>query len=92
MGAPAGNQNAARAKVWSAAVMRALERRSTDKRQQIDALAEALIDKGLEGDMGALKEIGDRLEGKPAQSVTLAGDDEKPLVTEVRWTIVRPKS
>lgn len=79
-GAPKGNQNAAKAKVWSAAIERALERRTasrTDGIKEIDALAEKLLELVAAGDLPALKEFGDRMEGKPAQ--TLAGDPDRPL-------------
>lgn len=78
MGAPVGNQNAAKAKVWSAAIARALDRRMpADQRiKAIDELADKLIEKCLDGDLAALKELGDRLEGKPSQSVAVDGDGE----------------
>lgn len=77
-GAPRGNQNAAKAKVWHAAIMRALERRKpADERvAAIDELADKLLDLVSRGDLGALKEFGDRLDGKPAQAVTVAGDED----------------
>lgn len=82
MGAPIGNQNAAKAKVWHAAIMRALERRKpADERiKAIDELADKLIDLVAAGDLPALKEFGDRLDGKPAQ--TIAGDPDAPLVIQ----------
>ena len=79
MAAPIGNQNGAKAKVWHAAICRALEARTvsrTDGKKQIDALAEKLLDLVEAGDLPALKEFGDRMDGKPAQAVTVAGDDE----------------
>ena len=77
MGAPVGNQNAAKAKVWQAAIMRALDGPSGSERvERLNALAQALIDKAAEGDMGALKELGDRLDGKPAQAITADPDGE----------------
>ena len=93
MGAPVGNQNAARAKVWTEAVKRALERRSAsrvDQKAEIDALADALIDKGLEGDMSALKEIGDRLEGKVAQPIGGSADLPPLVLEKVERVIVDP--
>lgn len=77
-GAPLGNRNAAKAKVWHAAIMRALERRKpADERvAAIDELADKLLDLVAKGDLGALKEFGDRLDGKPAQAVTVAGDED----------------
>lgn len=92
MGAPVGNKNAARAKVWHAAIMRALERRKpADERiKAIDELADKLLDLVSQGDLAALKEFGDRLDGKPAQII--AGDDDLPPVkVEGRIKLVRPE-
>ena len=47
-------------------------------------VAAALIAKAIEGDMQAIKELADRMDGKVAQ--TIAGDPENPLhvaVTQV---------
>lgn len=79
MGAPLGNQNA-RKRHWSDAIQRAVEEEDPLlKRRRIDALADRLIEKAMEGDVAAMREIGDRLDGKPAQSVQLGGDSENPL-------------
>lgn len=85
MGAPVGNQNAAKAKLWQAAIMRALEKRAgSDKVKALDDLAEKLLSKCDESDMTALKELGDRLDGKPAQSI--GGDPEgAPVAMSVTW-------
>ena len=91
MGAPIGNRNAANAKVWKAAVMRALEQTGTDRKKAIDALAAALVEKGLTGDVSALKEIGDRVDGRPAQDLNVGGQEENPIVHEIKRTIVRSK-
>lgn len=82
MAAPLGNQNAAKAKVWRSAIDRALERRTqsrTDGIKEIDALADKLLDAVASGDLPALKEFGDRMDGKAAQSVTVGGDEDSPL-------------
>lgn len=79
MPAPIGNQNAAKAKIWHAAIMRALERRErsrADGVKELDLLAEKLLMLVESGDLGALKEFGDRLDGRPAQAVVVAGDDD----------------
>lgn len=82
MAAPIGNQNAAKAKVWSAAIQRALDRRQpADQRiKAIDELADKLLDACYGGDLAALKELGDRLQGKPAQAI-IGGDEGDPAVT-----------
>jgi len=90
MGAPVGNKNAAKAKVWHAAIMRALERRKpADERiQAIDELADKLLDLVAAGDLPALKEFGDRLDGKPAQAIIGGGDDDPPIRTVSRIELV----
>jgi len=76
MGAPAGNQNGAKGTRWRDAINRALENRSrAAQAEAIDALAEKLLTLCDEGDLGALKELGDRLDGKPKQSVDVGTDD-----------------
>lgn len=90
MAAPAGNQNAARAKVWRAAIERALERRSqsrVDGIKEIDALADQLLTLVSKGDITAIKEFGDRMDGKPAQAIV--GDSDHDPV-QIAWPL--PKS
>lgn len=93
-GAPLGNQNAAKAKVWNAAIKRALERRTLSRKdgiQEIDALADKLLDLVANGDLPALKEFGDRMDGKPAQAITGGGEDDAPVHIKGVLELVRPK-
>jgi hypothetical protein len=93
MGAPVGNQNAARAKVWQAAILRALDKRGAgDRVKALDELAEFLLAACSTGELAALKELGDRLDGKPAQ--TLVGDaNSDPIqVTQIQRVIVDPRN
>lgn len=93
MGAPTGNRNAAKAKVWTAAIERALERRSKADIKGVDELADKLLEVAAAGDMAALKEIGDRLEGKPAQSVNVSGPNgETPRDWVLLPTTPNPES
>lgn len=71
VGAPRGNQNAVKPRIWAAAIERALDRRiPADKRiKGIDELADKLLEKAAAGDMTALQELGNRLDGKPHQTV-----------------------
>jgi hypothetical protein len=90
-GAPKGNTNATKAKRWSAAIERAIEGRSMKSGQdELNKLAEALLDQCHTGDVSALKELGDRLEGRPAQSVTVMGDEDAPLQIAGRIILVKP--
>lgn len=72
---------------WRAAVQRAVARKLEGKGdpKALDKLADKLVASGLKGDIAAIKEIGDRLDGKPAQII--GGDDDAPIRTEhvFRW-------
>lgn len=71
-GAPLGNTNSAKNRVWSLAIQQALSKRSKgDQMKTLRELAEVLLSRCDEGDLSALKELGDRLEGKPLQSVEM---------------------
>lgn len=63
-------------KFWREAILRAVKRRNKGDIHAIDKLAERTVELGLAGDMSAIKEIGDRLDGRPHQSVQadIAGD------------------
>lgn len=77
-GAPVGNQNAVRAKRWQQAIMRALARASNkDVDTGLDSAADKLVALALEGDKWAIDHLADRIEGKPAQ--TISGDPDAPL-------------
>ena len=90
VGAPEGNQNAKKGKDWTQAIRKALAHYSGEGATKgMEQLAQKLVQAASNGDAWALKEIGDRLEGKPAQ--TLAGDPDNPItIAEVRRTIVKP--
>jgi hypothetical protein len=79
VGAPIGNTYAAKGRRWSDAINNALGKRSRAAGiQALDELAEKLLTLCDEGDISALRELGDRLEGKPAQAIT--GADGGPIV------------
>ncbi len=93
-GAPQGNQNAARAKVWRAAIERALDRRTAKREDgvlEIDALADKLIEAVASGDLAAIKEFGDRIDGRPAAAVELSGPDGQDMRLGI-VDLVRPGS
>ena len=77
MGAPIGNKNAATTKKpWQDALIRALEvHRPADQRHKLDALAASLVAEAMNGNIPALKEIGDRLDGKAVQGVEVSTPD-----------------
>src|SRR5215831_20740225 len=50
--------------------------------KKLREIARAHIDKAAAGDMQAIKELADRLDGKPAQMLDL-GDADKPRLTKI---------
>lgn len=89
IGAQPGNTNQSKGRPWAAAIARALEKRSlVEQRDALDDLAEKLLAKADEGDLEALKELGNRLDGKPAQSVALTGEEGGPVQHSVEVAIV----
>ena len=72
MAAPIGNQNAKKGAEWRSAIKRALSRYSGDNwRAGLDKVADEFVKAAAAGDAWAIKDIGDRLDGKPAQSMDL---------------------
>lgn len=89
-GAPVGNRNGAKEKPWLAALNRALERRSLESQKNaLDDLANKLLDSCMDGNLSALQELANRLDGKPAQSLTVGGDPDQPLEIQRRVIFVR---
>ncbi len=79
-------------KLWREALRKAVLKR-VEKEQNLDRIARAVVSKAVDGDLIAAKEIGDRLDGKPAQAVIGGDEDDNPIrvITEIRRSIVDPK-
>jgi hypothetical protein len=77
-------------KPWRDALMLAVNEAAADQDQKkLRKIAEKCVEAALEGRMDAIKEIGDRLDGKPAQALT--GDDGGPIaLAGLTVTFVRP--
>ena len=81
MAAAIGNQYAAKGKQWQMAIERALDRRgAADRREALNELAEVLLTKCDAGEGWALKELGDRLDGKAPQAITGADGGDLRVV------------
>lgn len=76
-----GNRANAKAKVWSDV----LRKYSVQNPNELMAIVKSLFDKAKDGDVAAIREIGDRLEGKVSQQVDLGNADDKPfrVITQV---------
>lgn len=71
-GGQKGNQNARKGKEWFDALRYALANYEDDdvkRGQALKKIGKTLIAKALEGDMQAIKEIGDRIDGKAVQVI-----------------------
>lgn len=69
----------------------AIKEAHADGGDKLRKVADALVDKAMTGDIPAIKEIADRLDGKVPQAVV--GDDEFDpvrLVTRIERVIVKP--
>lgn len=85
-GAPAGNRNAVKAKLWTLAIMRAVERLYAPDQAMgvastsrgIDELADRFVALSVAQSefvrMAFFKEFGDRIEGRVAQAIEPMGD------------------
>ena len=83
MGAPLNNKNSTKDKrVWGK-VVRKLAVQEDYKR--IHNVAEALFRKAEDGDIAAIKELGDRIDGKAEQ--TISGDSDQPITIVVKTGI-----
>lgn len=56
-----------------------------EDRRILRVIARHLLKNAADGDLPSIKEVADRLDGKPAQESVLSGDAENPL--EVHQTI-----
>lgn len=72
-GAPIGNTNPGDGKMWRAAIRRALEKRANSSRKEaheaLTDLAEKFLEACEEKQGWALKELGDRIDGKVVQEI-----------------------
>lgn len=90
MAAAIGNQYAAKSRVWTQAINNVLERKHPEGRMKaLEALAEKLIAGVEAGDIAAIKEFADRVEGKVPQPIGGA-EDLPPLLNNLTVTLVGP--
>ena len=85
-GAPLGNQNARKSKLWQRELQRALKRHTqpgVDAGEALAKIAEKVVSKALAGDFEAIHEIANRLDGKPATQTSIGIDLEEVLAKAV---------
>lgn len=80
-----------RVKLWQDAIIRAVKRRESEDPQALEKLADSLLRKVAEGDVSAIKEFGDRLDGRVAQAIIGGDEEDAPVKIEtIRRIIVKP--
>lgn len=82
MAAPPGNKFAAKGKAWFDAL-----RKECVQRDALAQLAKVVVDAALAGERWAVEEIANRMDGKPAQAVTVSGDPDNPLETVTSYRL-----
>ena len=89
-GAPAGNTNSSKNnRLWADTIRRACIQADGEMLRRI---ADKLLEQAADGNIQAMKEIGDRLDGKAAQALTNAeGGDLFESFHKIAREIVRPK-
>jgi hypothetical protein len=61
-----------------------------DDRVRVRKAVEKLLDLAAEGEPWAIKELADRLDGKPVQQTVLENSDGSPLLAGIQVTFVKP--
>ena len=65
-----------------------------DYRLTLTRVAEQVVEEALAGDRDAWKEIGDRMDGKPAQAIVGGSEEDNPLrvLARVERVLIDPKN
>ena len=85
-GAPKGNSNATKGRLWNEAIRKVL---AEGDKQSLVRVARKLVNAAEDGDIQAIRELGDRLDGKSTQPIS--GPDEGPIHHLVEQVIVDPE-
>jgi hypothetical protein len=87
-GAPLGNQNSSKSNRLFTETIKRLATQSEGEYNRM--IAQALIDKAISGDMAAIKEYGDRIDGKAIATQELTGPDGSDLPSGIGILFVKP--
>ncbi len=83
MAAPLGNKNGANGTRWARAIERALAHKYKTVDGGLLEMAKVIVEAAAAGERDALKEIGERMDGKAPQALQLTGDKEAPVCINV---------
>lgn len=85
-GAPIGNQNAAKSRMFYDKLRLVL----TQNPERLRKIAEELVSKAEQGEAWAIKELIDRVDGKAHQAVALENADGSPILTQIQVSFIKP--
>ena len=86
-GAPKGNKNAQKGQIWNDALRKAIVQ---DDGKRLRASVEQLLNFASKGEPWAIKELADRLDGRPTQTSVPEASGEAELKT-IKIVFVSPK-
>jgi hypothetical protein len=86
-GAPIGNRNAQKGRMWNDVLRRAI---AQDNGERLRASIEQLLNLASNGEPWAIRELADRLDGRPKQVSYI--ETEGSEITAIRVTFVSPES
>ena len=88
-GAPIGNQNGKKGKLFYDALRIALVQ---EDRKKLRKITDKLIEAAENGDAWAVKEIMDRMDGKPVQATEISGTDGGAMELKlIEFVVKRPE-
>ena len=88
MAAPQGNTNAAKGALYNSALKRALARSGGSVDGGLNKVCDQLVIAALNGEQWAIKEVADRIDGKPSQTNVIEGNEDRPLVQKIVRQVV----
>jgi hypothetical protein len=90
-GGQPGNQNATKGKEFRQALRRVLARRYGTASAGLEKVAESLLDAADVKEQWAMREIMDRIDGRPAQAI-VGGDEDDPSIKTTSEILIRSVS
>ena len=88
VGGQPGNTNSSKNnRLWADTIRRAVVQDDANRLRQI---AEALLNEAADGNIAAIKELGDRLDGKSVATTELTGADGSDLPLNIGINFVKP--
>jgi hypothetical protein len=86
-GAPQGNQNAAKSRMFYDKLRLVL----VQEPERLRKIADQLVTQAEAGEPWAIKEIIDRVDGKAIQATTIENADGSPLLGGIQVTFIKPE-